>query len=207
MIIEQIQVTGMAVFCYLVVDEGTGEAVLIDPAGDFDLINKKISRHSAKIRYIINTHGHYDHTSGNDYMLNNTDASLLIHELDFPHLRSLSKENTARFSNPGNKKILLLKHNDIIKIGGNEIKVIHTPGHTQGCISLYTKDNIFTGDTLFTEGVGRTDMPGGSQKELVKSIVERILSLPDNTVIWPGHNYGRKPSSNVKEQKKYFGVK
>jgi glyoxylase-like metal-dependent hydrolase (beta-lactamase superfamily II) len=207
MIIEQILVTGMAVFCYLIADEKTGDAILIDPAGDFDLINEKIKKHSAKIRYIVNTHGHYDHTSGNEYMLKSTGASLLIHESDFPHLRSFSKDDAAPFNNPGNRKILLLKHNDIIKLGTTSIKVLNTPGHTSGGISLYADGNIFTGDTLFTEGVGRTDLPGGSQKELVKSIIEKILSLPDNTVIWPGHHYGRKPSSTVKEQKKYFGVK
>jgi len=207
MIIEQMIVTGMAVFCYLIADEKTGEALLIDPAGDFDLINEKINKHSAKIRYIVNTHGHYDHTSRNVYMLKNTDALLLIHESDFNHLRSFSKNDAAPFSNPGSKKILLLKHNDIIKLGSITIKVLHTPGHSAGGISLYTDGNIFTGDTLFTEGVGRTDLPGGSQKELSKSIIEKILSLPDNTVIWPGHHYGRKPSSTVKEQKKYFGVR
>lgn len=207
MIIEQILVTGMAVFCYLVADKKTGEAILIDPAGDFNLINEKISRHSAKVKYIVNTHGHYDHTSGNDYMLKQTGATLLIHESDFPQIRSFSKDDAALFSSQEKKKVLLLKHNDVIKLGSTAIKVIHTPGHTPGCISLYADGNIFTGDTLFTEGVGRTDLPGGSQKELVKSIIDRILSLPDNTVIWPGHHYGRKPSSTVKEQKKYFGVK
>lgn len=206
MIIEQILVTGMAVFCYLIVDEKSGEAILIDPAGDFDLIIKKINKHSARIKYIINTHGHYDHTSGNDYFTKNTEAILLIHEMDFPMLRSFSKSQAAPFSSPGDKKILLLKHNDIIHAGDIQIKVVHTPGHSQGGISLYTDGNIFTGDTLFTEGVGRTDIPGGSMAELRKSIVNKILSFPDKTIIWPGHHYGRKPTSTVQEQKKNFGV-
>ena len=207
MIIEQILVTGMAVFCYLLVDRETKEALLIDPAGDFGKITEKINRHSASVKYIVNTHGHYDHTSGNDYMLNKTEGKLLIHENDLSMLRSISKSDTAHFSSPGEKRVLMLKHNDIIKLGEKNIKVIHTPGHSQGCICLYTDGNIFTGDTLFTEGVGRTDLPGGSQQVLFKSIVEKILSYPDNTVIWPGHHYGRKPSSTVKEQKQMFGVK
>jgi hydroxyacylglutathione hydrolase len=207
MIIEQILVTGMAVFCYLLADKKTGEALLIDPAGDFEKIAEKIKKHSAEIKYIVNTHGHYDHTSGNDYMLNKTEGKLLIHEKDLPMLRSISQNDTAPFSSGGGKRILLLKHNDIIKLGESSIKVIHTPGHSQGCISLYIEGNIFTGDTLFTEGVGRTDLPGGSQQILLKSIIERILSYPDSTVIWPGHHYGRKPSSTVKEQKRIFGVK
>lgn len=207
MIIKQILVTGMAVFCYLIMDENSREGILIDPAGDFDLINKKIDKHSAAIKYIVNTHGHYDHTSGNDYFIKKTGGILLIHEMDFPMLSSFSRPNAALFSTPGDKKILLLKHNDIIEAGSMKIKVIHTPGHSQGCISLYTEGNIFTGDTLFTEGVGRTDFPGGSQTELRKSIVNRILSLPDKTIIWPGHHYGRRPTSTVQEQKKNFGVK
>jgi len=210
MIIEQIIVTGMAVFCYLVVDESTKEAVLIDPAGDFERIFEKIDKHNAKIKYIINTHGHYDHTSGNNYIMEKTKAKLLIHKNDLKFFRGFSQQNIEDFSSKEKNQdaqILLLKHNDSIDIGNTKLWVIHTPGHSSGSISLYCNDNIFTGDTLFTEGVGRTDLPDSSERDLIDSIKNKILSLPDHTKIWPGHHYGRKPSSTVAEQKKFFGVK
>jgi hydroxyacylglutathione hydrolase len=84
------------------------------------------------------------------------------------------------------------------------LKIIHTPGHSAGSICIFAEGNLFTGDTLFTEGMGRTDLPGGSYKQIMESITGKILSFPDSTVIWPGHNYGRKPSSTVAEQKTYF---
>ncbi len=207
MIIEQILVTGMAVFCYLIVDSETKEAVLIDPAGDFDLIFEKVKKHQARIKYVINTHGHYDHVSGNDYVIKKTDAVLLIHVKDFKDLKNTDKDDAGLFNKKADKKILLLQHNDVVKIGKTELKIIHTPGHTEGGISILAEGNIFTGDTLFTEGVGRTDFAGGSAAELQRSILNRILSLPDNTKIFPGHHYGRKPSSTVKEQKSNFGIR
>jgi len=209
MIIEQILVTGMAVFCYLIADEKTKDAVLIDPAGDFDLIFKKIEKHNANIKYIINTHGHYDHTSGNAHMLEKTGAVLLIHKNDISYLRSLKADECPLFSDEKNhkdKKILLLQDNDKIVIGNTELWVVHTPGHSAGSISVYSNANIFTGDTLFTEGVGRTDLSDSSTKSLMDSIKNKILKLSDDTKIWPGHHYGRKSVSTVAEQKKYFGI-
>lgn len=209
MIIEQILVTGMAVFCYLVVDETTKEAVLIDPAGDFDSIYSQVDKHHATVKYVINTHGHYDHTSGNDHVMKRSGAQLLIHKNDIRYIRGFDKYDTVEFSSGSDKSgasILILKHNDEIRIGNTSLRVIHTPGHTTGCISLYGNDNIFTGDTLFTEGVGRTDLPDSSERDLADSIKNKILTLPDNTRIWPGHHYGRKPSSTVAEQKKYYGL-
>ncbi len=210
MIIEQILVTGMAVFCYLIVDETTKDAVLIDPAGDFGSIFKQVEKHNANIKYVINTHGHYDHTSGNSHVTSKTGAVLLIHQDDLRHLRDIKREECGLFSesekNPG-KKTLLLKDNDRILIGSTELWVVHTPGHSAGSISIYSNGNIFTGDTLFTEGVGRTDLPDSSNASLVNSIKNKILSLPDDTKIWPGHHYGAKPVSTVAEQKKKFGIR
>ncbi len=209
MIIEQILVTGMAVFCYLVVDETTKEAVLIDPAGDFDAIYSKVDKHHASVKYVINTHGHYDHTSGNDHVMKRSGAKLLIHKNDLRYIRGFDKDDVADFSaeqNNSNAKILLLKHNDEIKIGNTQLWVMHTPGHSAGCICLYGNDNIFTGDTLFTEGVGRTDLPDSSDSDLADSIKNKILALPDHTKIWPGHHYGRNTYSTVAEQKKYYGL-
>ncbi len=206
MIIEQLMVTHMAVFCYICIDEKTSEAVLIDPAGDFDRIFKTVEKHNATVSYIINTHGHFDHTSGNDYCVKKTGAPLLIHKADSSKLRSipnrvLSRTVGGKTSPPA---VSCLKDGDRVNFGSSSLSVIHTPGHSQGSICLYTKGHVFTGDTLFTEGMGRTDLGDGSAGEIMKSITRKILALPDNTIIWPGHNYGRRPTSTVKEQKRIY---
>jgi len=210
MIIEQILVTGMAVFCYLIVDESTREAVLIDPAGDYNSIFKQVEKHNARVKYVINTHGHFDHTSGNAHVTAKTGAVLLIHNDDLRHLRDIKREDCALFSEAEknqNRKVFLLKDNDRIIIGNTQLWVVHTPGHSAGSISIYSDGNIFTGDTLFTEGVGRTDLPDSSTGSMMNSIKNKILSLPDETKIWPGHHYGRNPVSTVAEQKKNFGIR
>ncbi len=206
MIIEQIQVTSMDVFCYLVADKKNGEGILIDPAGDFELIFNAVNKQNVKVKYIINTHGHFDHTSGNREVAERTGAGILIHEGDSGQLKSLHNKLFSRFlggkGSPG--PVSLLADGDIIEVGEMKLKVIHTPGHSPGCICIYTEGNLFTGDTLFTEGMGRTDLPGGSYKQIIESITGKILSLPDSTIIWPGHNYGRNPSSTVAEQKNFY---
>lgn len=209
MIIEQIPVTNLAVFCYLIMDEATRDAILIDPAGDYKKIFMKIESHNANIRYIMNTHGHFDHTSGNSFFRSQTDAVFLIHEDDVQFLKKITPEEYFPFSqgkdDPG-RKVLLLADNDCISIGNTQLWVIHTPGHSPGSICLYSNGNLFTGDTIFTEGYGRTDIPGGSEETLMRSIRDKVLTFPDETVIWPGHHYGRKPTSSIAEQKKRFGM-
>lgn len=202
MIIEQILVTDMAVFCYLVSPGKSCEGALIDPAGDFDEIFKKIKQHNTKVKYIINTHCHWDHASGNDYMMDKTGARLLVHEDEINNRAKKIPRYDGK--NPQDSPAALLRDGDIIKIESLDLKVIHTPGHSEGSISLYTDGNVFTGDTLFTEGTGRTDFAGGSQVKIMNSIRKKILALPDDTVIWPGHHYGRHPYSTVKEQKQYY---
>lgn len=206
MIIEQILVTHMAVFCYLVADEVEKEGVLIDPAGDHEKIEAAVARRGVTIKYIINTHGHFDHTSGNDYWVQKTGAQLLMHEADVAKLGSLTSRFFSRTI--GGKKSpspgATVKDGDIITFGSCSLRVIHTPGHSEGGICLYTKGHVFTGDTLFTEGMGRTDLADGSERKIMDSIINRILTLPDDTVIWPGHHYGRNPTSTVREQKRYY---
>ena len=104
----------------------------------------------------------------------------------------------------GSYKVNHLKDGDTITIGKTSLKVIHTPGHSEGGICLYGNGHIFTGDTLFTEGMGRTDLGDGSYKTLMNSILKKIITLPDDTVICPGHHYGRKPTSTVREQKQFY---
>ncbi len=205
MIIEQTLVTNFAVFCYLIADENTHEGVLIDPAGDVETIFSVIEKHNVNIKWIINTHGHFDHTGGNDYIMKRTGAGLLVHEADAHMIESVKGKVITKFN--GSKSypelVAYVKDGDIIKVGSVKLKVLHTPGHSNGCICLYTEGHVFTGDTLFTEGMGRTDL-GGSEKQIMNSIRNIILKLPDETVIWPGHHYGRYPKSTVREQKRYY---
>jgi len=206
MIIEQIPVGRMAVFCYLIAEREGGDAILIDPASDFDKISEYITRYKLKLKKIVNTHGHFDHTSGNSYFCKMTGAGLMIHEYDYGFLKT-KINRFASFIKGGrcrNTDVTLLRDNDTFTLGGLILKVIHTPGHTRGSICILCEDNLFTGDTLFTEGRGRTDFPGSSEPDMIESIKSRILTLPDDTKIWPGHHYGRFPVSTVGEQKKYY---
>lgn len=206
MLVEQILVGQMAVFCYLIGDVESGEAVLIDPASDFYRISEYIERYGLHVTKIINTHGHFDHTSGNSYFVKATGAELLIHENDYYFLKK-GINRITEFIKGGprtGQKVTLLKDDDSIQLGHFSARIIHTPGHTQGSICVLCGDNLFTGDTLFTEGVGRTDFSGGSERQIMDSIKNRILTLPEDTKIWPGHHYGRFPVTTVREQKKYY---
>ncbi len=207
MIVEQILVTGMAVFCYLVADEKTKEGILIDPAGDHDKIFSVVEKHGITVRYIVNTHGHFDHTAGNDYAIKRTGARLLIHASDVRKLGNLTSRFLSRAMMSGSmspRPESTIADGDIIAVGSVRLRVIHTPGHSEGSVCLYTPGHLFTGDTLFTEGMGRTDLADGSEEKIMDSILNKILRLPDDTIIWPGHNYGRRPSSTVKEQKRFY---
>lgn len=206
MVIEQILVGHMAVFCYLIGDEESGEAVLVDPASDFDRIMSYIEKYNFTVKKIINTHGHFDHIGGNRYFIKKTGAELLIHEKDYYFLgKSVSRFlEFIRGGRAVRYDVRFLRDGDEIMVGKHRISVIHTPGHSPGSVCLYIEGNLFTGDTLFTEGMGRTDFNGGSQETIMDSIRNRILTLPDETIIWPGHHYGRFPVSTVKEQKRYY---
>lgn len=206
MIIEQIIIGRMAVFCYLIGDEKSGEGALIDPAGDPEKILTIAKKYQLSVRWVINTHGHCDHTAGNRSIMKKTGGQLLIHRNDVPKLRKpLNRLFSRVLGGAGSPKpAQFLNDGDTIPIGSISLRAIHTPGHSPGSLCLYTKGHIFTGDTLFTEGTGRTDFADGSQHEIMDSIKNRILTLPDDTIIWPGHHYGRHPSSTVKEQKKFY---
>ena len=127
----------------------------------------------------------------------------MIHELDAARLgKVLHKAFSRVLGGKGSPQAdVLLRDNDKINIGKTELTVFHTPGHTPGSICLYGDGNVFTGDSLFVEAVGRTDLPGSSTKQLLQSVREKIYTLPGDTIVWPGHHYGPIPSSTVEREK------
>lgn len=203
MFVKQMQVGQMAVFAYLVGDPITGDAVVIDPADNTKEILAEAQKNKLRINYIINTHGHVDHTGGNAEMQKLTGAKIIIHEDDAPMLASTPAMILRMFGAKQSPSAdILVKDGDIISVGNVALKVIHTPGHSPGGMCLYTHGYVFSGDTLFVEAVGRTDLPGGSWQVMYKSIQERLFSLPDDTKVMPGHNYGRTPTSTIGHEKK-----
>ena len=186
MIIEQIPVGHMDVFCYLIGCEDAGRAMVIDPGGDVDTIIAQAEKHHLTIAYIFNTHNHWDHTQGNDRLKSLTGAQLIIHAEDSesPATADIRLEGDSEF-----------------QLGNIQIKFIHTPGHTRGGTCLYTQGQLFTGDTLFVGDSGRTDLPGGDRPTLGASI-RRLMKLPDETVVWPGHDYGPTPYSTIGHEKR-----
>lgn len=201
--IKAIYLPQMANFCYMIGDEATRTCAIIDPAFDPQKILNTVDDAGYTITHVINTHGHSDHTSGNAAIIETTGAQLCIHKLDSDQVTRLLTRVLSRFmGGKGSPKASrILEDNDIIAIGKTELKVLHTPGHTPGSICIYAEGHVFTGDTLFVNAVGRTDLPGGSAKQLLASVHERIYTLPEATKVWPGHDYGPSPSSTVAAEK------
>jgi len=202
--IEQMKVGYMDVFCYLVSSPGTGEALVIDPAGDEERVVERVKKKDLNLKYIVNTHGHPDHTCGNAKVKALTGAEIVMHEIDDKEFNSGEGQTMARqwgFT-PSPVADITVKDGDQIVAGDASLKVIHTPGHSPGGICLLGDGNLFTGDTLFVGGIGRTDLPGASTSQFMKSIKEKLLTLPGETVVWPGHDYGMRPSSTIDEEKR-----
>jgi glyoxylase-like metal-dependent hydrolase (beta-lactamase superfamily II) len=199
MYIEQMKVGYMDVFCYIVACPVKKEALVIDPAGNEENIVERIDQNEFVLKYIVNTHGHADHTCGNARMKELTGAEIIMHEEDDRLFNSPEGQIMARqlgfVLSPHADKFV--KDGDEIAVGDVILKVIHTPGHSPGGICLLGDGNLFTGDTLFVGGIGRTDLPGASMAQFMNSINKRLLTLPIETIVWPGHDYGDKPSSTI----------
>lgn len=190
--------------CYIVGCAETKEALIVDPGFEREVEAKRILREvnqrDFKVRYIVNTHGHPDHISGNGVIKKATGAPILIHEYDAPMLaragKSMAKLFGLRADSPPADN--MLHDGDVIQIGCIRLKVIHTPGHSRGSISLLGDDVVFTGDTLFAGSIGRYDLPGGSFEEIMHSIKNRLTILPDHIKVYPGHG----PTSTIGEEKR-----
>ena len=202
MYLHQVEVGHMAVFAYILGDPETGEGLVIDPAAHVDGIIGEARENNIRIKYIVNTHGHVDHMTGNAEMKTKTGVQIICHR-DDQELLMFTPPAVFRLHGAERSPYpdIIVNDGDDIKVGNISLKVIHTPGHTRGGISLYVKGYVFTGDTLFVEAVGRTDFPGGSWPEMRHSIMEKLFTLPDETIVMPGHNYGRMPSSTIGHEK------
>jgi len=185
MIFIQVLVETLRNFAYLMGDEKTGLAAVVDPAGAVDRILSLAQDNGLKIIYVINTHSHSDHTSGSWELANATGAKIVMYK-------------KARAP-----KHLAVDDGDVISVGELKIKVIYTPGHSSDAISLLVEDKLLTGDTLFVGECGRTDLPGGSSEELYDSLFSKLVKLDDELEVYPGHDYGDKPHSKLGYEKKH----
>lgn len=174
---------------WLIYDDVSLEGILVDPAAPSEMLLKRIESLGLKILMIFNTHGHGDHIGGNDYFATHLKASLAIHKDDAAMLIDNRKNLSEYMGSPLNNKAadILLEDGFSMNLAGRELKVIHTPGHTPGGICLLIEKYLISGDTLFELSIGRTDFPGGSHDQIIKSIREKLFILPDDVIVFPGH--------------------
>ena len=175
---------------YLIIDEGAKEAALVDCSAVEDRITEELQNYGAKLKYILLTHGHFDHIAGIRPALFDGDyPKVVMNKKDMSWLQN-ANQYLPMFGMPEitiPKVDIFVEDADVLKLGENEIKVIHTPGHTQGGVCYLIGDKLFSGDTIFRESVGRCDLEGGDFDEIVNSIETKIFTLPPETVIYPGH--------------------
>ena len=184
MIVHQLQVGNMQNFTYVLEDEETSQSIVLDPSWDLDEIKRIIEKHDLAIKYIVNTHHHFDHTLGNEAMVKETGAKII------QYITSTLKHDIS------------VSDGDKIKFGNSELSVLYTPGHSKDSICLVGDGKIFSGDTLFVGTCGRIDLPGGDARELYHSLVDTLRKLDDDLLMYPGHNYGTTPTSTIGEQKR-----
>jgi len=178
-IFEQVPVGPMQNFAYVIGDEKTRLGAVVDPGWDIDIILEAAKRNDLRIVYAIDTHQHHDHTSGNEQLIRKTGAKLVA-------------QAASRM-----EKDISIKDGDVLQLGTLEVKFIHTPGHSPDHLCVLVDRKLMTGDTLFVGECGRTDLPGGSSEQLYDSLFNKLMKLPDEVEVWPGHDYGSEPHSTI----------
>lgn len=195
--ITQFTVGSMGVCCYVLACENSGQALAIDPGGDEQLILDHCRQNNLQLSLLLCTHGHPDHVAANGALQEATGAEIVMHREDAEFFAK--PEVTQYFSMlglpPSPPPNRLVADGDTIELGDIKLEVVHTPGHTPGGVCFYSAPNLFSGDSLFVGAVGRTDFPGGDTATLIDSIRRRLLVLPPETVVWPGHGYGGSRST------------
>jgi glyoxylase-like metal-dependent hydrolase (beta-lactamase superfamily II) len=172
-------------FSYIVADDVTREAAVVDSSFNAGEIIRILKTENLKLQYIVNTHGHSDHTVGNEELRSMFGAKTVVHKL--------SRVNAD----------IAVDDGDVVRVGNVSIKVIYTPGHTPDSICLLVDNKkLLTGDTLFVGECGRTDLPGGNSRSMYDSLFNKLLKLGDDVEVYPGHDYGSRPSSTIGEEKR-----
>jgi glyoxylase-like metal-dependent hydrolase (beta-lactamase superfamily II) len=202
MIVRTLTVGMVQANCYLIADPESGDVAVVDPGGDVERILHAVQGLSVQLKgeplvtHVVNTHSHFDHSMDNGKLiehlahLQHETPRLAAHVQAAPLLAAAGGARWFGFpAEPGPQPDLLLKDGDVLPMGGHSFEILHTPGHSPGSISLYSADEgcVFVGDVLFRQGIGRWDLPGGDRDVLLGSIRERLLTLPDETMVYPGH--------------------
>ncbi|TLX84355.1 MAG: MBL fold metallo-hydrolase [Thaumarchaeota archaeon] len=182
--VVQIPVGNMQNFSYIIYDEKNNIGAIIDPSWDLEKIHTFLERNNISVKYIVNTHTHFDHVLGNEQMAEITKAKIIQHE-----------KSTHR-------KDISVRDDEIISIGEINLRVLYTPGHSEDSICLIlNKESVITGDTLFVGNCGRVDLPGSDPEIMYNSLYFKVAKLDDSLVVYPGHNYGITPTSTILNEK------
>lgn len=185
MIFEQLKLGTLANFGYVLGDESSRRAVVVDPHGEIDKIMSVIQAHALEVKYIVNTHTHWDHVAGNDELRRRTGAAVVTHPMG------------------GVRRDMTVDDGDKLSLGEVVVKILHTPGHSPDSVCLLVDGKLLTGDTLFVGECGRTDLPGGDPGKMHHSLFGVILELDEETELYPGHDYGDHPHSTLGHEKRH----
>ena len=191
MIVKHYQTGPLEVNTYAIIDEKTKKAALIDVGGKIQKIVNELQNDGIKVEFILNTHGHFDHISGETKAQNLYNLPIYMHKNDIPLVERMDEQMMMWDLPATDDEIEITKtieDGEIIELGELKIKVLHTPGHTPGGVGFYCENTLFSGDSLFYRSIGRTDLPLGNHDDLIKSVREKFLTLPDDTRVLPGHD-------------------
>lgn len=202
MLLKKLIVGPLDVNCYILADSTSKKGIIIDPGGDFNRIDGVLKENNINLLYIIITHGHWDHIDAVNPIKSKYNCQICMNEKDI-HMYVNSPDLASIFGFEAESPLpidIFVSEPDVLHAGAISLKVLNTPGHSMGSISLNSGNILFTGDLIFQNGIGRTDLFGGDENLLKKSIIDKIFSFPDETIIYPGHG----PSTTVGKEKSRF---